>query len=350
MRRHRDARIDEARGIATLLVVVFHAVKAEPSLAPTLFYQVNETLTYVRMPLFMIVTGYLLGTRDPPGGVGAQLRSLRPWIVRIAWPLVTVTACCVAIHHARGEAWPIGRALLFGIWHLWYLQALILLKIAYVALDAWRRPTAPQMIALSIAAALFAHSGIADGLTFFSFDRAIDLLPFLLFGAWVGRTPAVLDRTLLFRLFYVVAAALIVQRLTLYGDSPSWSRTSWAAMLIGAGAGLFVLNHAPRSGALSLVGRYGFPIFLWHLPWFVVVEHLIIPCGLSAMPGVAVRVAAGLLMPAIVARWARSWRSVSIVPVGAAAPRRRRPEAAEPTRSGYGSPLRRFAPGMNHPC
>ncbi|WP_445192664.1 acyltransferase family protein [Sphingomonas sp. Tas61C01] len=351
MRIDRGARIDEARGIATLLVVTFHATRAEPNLAASLFYQANDALTLVRMPLFMIITGYLLGTRATTVSVGAALRSLRPWIVRVVWPLVTVTIVCVAILHGRGEPWPIARALLFGVWHLWYLQVLILLKIAFVTLDARWRPGAAPMIGLAIAAALLAWSGVAGRPTLFSLNRAVDLLPFLLFGAWIGRGSTALGPALLPYSLYAMAAVLVVQHLIAGADSDGWAPTSIPAMLVGAAAGLFVLDHAPQSAMLSLIGRYGFPVFLWHLPWFVAVEQVVIvPAGLSGMPGVGCRLVVGIVMPAVVARWAREWRVVSAIPIGLPAPRRRLPPRLDPTMSGYRSPLRRFASGMNHPC
>lgn len=342
----RDARIDEARGIGTLLVVIFHATRAEPTLAPTLYYQVNEALALVRMPLFMIVSGYLLGRQAS----SALRKSLRRWVVRVAWPLVTVTICCVALLHIRGEPWPIARALLFGIWHLWYLQALIVLKIAYVAFDARCRPNQTQQIGLAVAAALLAWSGFADRLTLFSIARAIDLMPFLLIGAWLGRNPGVLAGGAPTGLLYVVAAALLV--LLILGPTDlRWARTSPIELLIGAGSGLFILQHAPRSALLSTIGRYGFPIFLWHLPWFVAVEDLVLaPTGLTGLPAVACRVFAGLLLPAIVARSVRGWPPGFAIPIGGAVPPRRLPSSAEATGSGYRGPFRRFAPGMNHPC
>ena len=182
MRTGGAASIDASRGIATLLVLLHHAIAAEPVLSASTFAAVNDALGLVRMPLFMIVTGCLLGAR-PPGGRGDRLYRLRKAIVRLVWPMIMVALTGVLLLRAQGVDWPIASALLLGSWHLWYLQALLWLKLAYAALDAVWRPSADQLIALSLAASLVAQIDVATGMVLFSLGRAVELLPFLLFGA-----------------------------------------------------------------------------------------------------------------------------------------------------------------------
>ncbi|HEX8420263.1 MAG TPA: acyltransferase family protein [Sphingomonas sp.] len=350
MRTGGAASIDASRGIATLLVLLHHAIAAEPEHSASTFAAVNDALGLIRMPLFMIVTGYLLGSR-PPTDLGERLHRLRKWIVRLVWPMITVALAGVLLLRAQGIDWPIASALLLGSWHLWYLQALICLKLAYAALDTVWRPSAEQLIALALAAALIAQIDVAAGMVLFSLDRAVELLPFLLFGAWVGRKPSVLDARALPYLLYAVALAALVVRFAGHGAVPPLSRTSWMAMLAGAGSGLWLLRHAPRFGALELVGRYAFPIFLWHLPWSVAVDLLLLgPCHIAGTLAVAIRVAAGLMLPALVVRGVLASRLVPIVLIGDAAPKRAPQILLDPLPAGYRSALRRFAPGMNHPC
>ncbi|WP_375422489.1 acyltransferase family protein [uncultured Sphingomonas sp.] len=350
MRTGGAASIDASRGIATLLVLLHHAIAAEPVLSASTFAAVNDALGLVRMPLFMIVTGCLLGAR-PPGGGGERLYRLRKAIVRLVWPMIMVALTGVLLLRGQGVDWPIASALLLGSWHLWYLQALIWLKLAYASLDTVWRPSADQLIALSLAASLVAQIDVATGMVLFSLGRAVELLPFLLFGAWVGRKPSVLDARALPYLLYAVALSALVVRFAGHGAAPPLARTSWMAMLAGAGSGLWLLRHAPRFAALELVGRYAFPIFLWHLPWFAAADLLLLgPCHIAGALAVAIRVAVGLLLPALVVRGVLASGVVPIVLIGDAAPRRAPQKLPQTPAAGYRSALRRFAPGMNHPC
>lgn len=57
----RSDRIDETRGIACLLVLAFHAIGSEPGLGRSSWVYFADSLHFVRMPIFIAITGYLYG-------------------------------------------------------------------------------------------------------------------------------------------------------------------------------------------------------------------------------------------------------------------------------------------------
>jgi peptidoglycan/LPS O-acetylase OafA/YrhL len=88
----RNLEVDTLRGIACVLLVLFHVVGDTPAVGLRIpeghWLQVfNEALAYIRMPLFSFISGYVYGFRPYQGNAPAFVKGK---VRRLLLPLITV--------------------------------------------------------------------------------------------------------------------------------------------------------------------------------------------------------------------------------------------------------------------
>ncbi len=292
--------IDEVRGFAAILVVAFHAIASEPSLFHSVWGYFVASLSYVRMPLFIAVTGYLYGaqrSRRPLSFAGWEKRTRR-----IVPPFLLATVVCWVLSAPTDHAFNISVGLIFGAWHLWYLQALAVILLVMTMIDVVVRPTDAQLWLLVVAAFLLAALDPLTGFGWFSIDRALYLLPHFLAGGAIGAMPQIINHRPTRMVIYALGLiGVILQQLSYWGYIPLWSRQSLVAGAIGVTSFVFVARHMGQNETLRRIGAYSFPIFLWHLPVSSVISGLLLRrIDIERQLAVLVKIGVGVVVPIIV--------------------------------------------------
>lgn len=154
----RDGRIDAIRFVCFCLVVVLHLVSSamltafEPSIAV-------DAVTRVAVPVFFMITGYLMAARPRPAGDVIALYARRLGLAFLFWVGVyyLINWLVLPLDQRDHRGWhlyeEIGDLLLSGgiAYHLWFLPALFLsVALFRLALAAFG-----VRVALLISAALF---------------------------------------------------------------------------------------------------------------------------------------------------------------------------------------------------
>jgi acyltransferase len=303
-RSERDPRIDAAKGVAMILVVLGHA-KGIPSWFTILAYSFH-------VPLFFVLSGWLSHRRD-----GYTLRKLLDTLMRTllvpyvfffllayGYWLLTRNIGEKAQRWGQLPWWdPLG-GLLSGIGPqlyvhpaLWFLPALFVAALAYQLL---RRRWQPQTIALlSLPLALaWILAFPATGLRLpFALDVLPVALPYYAIGAVAG-SGAPLPRSL--RVGCIAAVVVAMPWLWL-----AWSNgrvdinqlrfgaSAWkflAASLLGTSVVLLASPLAARSALLRWMGRNTLLILCTHILVFFVLSGIASLAGLfpdGAKPGAA---------------------------------------------------------------
>lgn len=271
----KDAGIETLRGIAILLLVVFHATTTLRDHAATdlgWFGRLNDNLAYVRMPLFTVISGYVYALR--PVSKERLSDFARGKARRLLLPLIFVGGGFALM---RGVDW----GDLWQVWalpyeHFWFLQAIALVFIIVVALElggVLQRPVgwAAALIAagglqIAFVAAAEANPAIGEASRVFSVQGAIYLLPYFLLGVgllrysnaarhgWLG--------VLAFGLVVAGYAAAGAAGKATGGIAPS--RLSLVALCVGLGACFLLVRWRRPWTPLAKLGHYAYPIYLLH--------------------------------------------------------------------------------------
>ncbi|WP_185829193.1 acyltransferase family protein [Sphingomonas ginkgonis] len=320
---HADARaslrVDTLRGIACVLLILFHAV-AEVRLAKPMaldgLARANEFAIFLRMPLFIFLSGYVYAARPVEGR--QALRFLQRKARRLLVPLAFVTLLTLGLratfgHGSFGNLAPdFVAAIAQPSYQLWFVEALFLIFLALAC--------GMQRLLHSVAGCLLLIAAVAVGEVFgtstirlFSVGQAIHFLPYFVTGVLAfglidaNGTP---PRTRL-----LAGAALLLIGLLRSAQLRGLEIDS-AATSIGALLSLLIM--APVSSWLTWIGRRSMVIYLYHA--------LVLAAFTRVLPGPPAAVLAqvmvlAVLLPIMVEMAAERWLPVVLPLLGGRAHR-----------------------------
>lgn len=315
-------RVQVTRGIACILLVLFHVVGGNPNdglriADGTITRQILDVLIYIRMPLFAFISGYVYALK--PLDPAAPRPFLQGKLRRLALPLLSVTTLFYLVALARAPV-PAGEAVA-GLLHAyffsyeiyWFLQAMLLIFLILPLLERyllghWQGTAIAVLIA-------FALTVPAEPLDFLSINGAMFLGPFFFIGIAARRflgafTP---KQTIILALVLCAALALHIHNVATMPPHMGARRGTILSLVIGGLAPLLLVAHAPRIALLAKIGHASFAIFLFHI-FFVVGARLLLGrlgidnLAVHLIVGLAAAIAGPMLLQSILVRWKVSRR------------------------------------------
>lgn len=310
-------RVQVTRGIACVLLVLFHVVGGNPDdglriADGTITRQILDVLIYIRMPLFAFISGYVYALK--PLDPAAPRPFLQGKLRRLALPLLSVTTLFYLVALARAPMLPgaatagLLHAYFFSYEIYWFLQAMLLIFLILPLLERyllghWQG----TVIAILIA---FALTVPAEPLDFLSINGAMFLGPFFLIGIAARRffgafTP---KQTTLLALVLLAALALHIHNVATMPPHMGARRGTLLSLVIGGLAPLLLVANAPRIGLLAKIGHASFAIFLFHI-FFVVGTRLLLnrfgidDLAAHLIAGLFAAIAGPMLLQSALLRW-----------------------------------------------
>lgn len=315
-------RVQVTRGLACLLLVLFHVVggKADDGLRiadASLGRQILDVLLYVRMPLFAFISGYVYTLKPlDPARPGPFLQGK---LRRLALPLLTATTIFYLTALARAPQPPADAVL--GLLHAyvfsyeiyWFLQAMLLIFLLLPLLERFLLHSAAGCAAAVLAGFLLTVP--AEPIDFLSINGAAFLAPFFFIGIAARRFIGTLSPTWTLALLAVliVAFALHIHNVATLPPHMGARRGTWLSLLIGGITPLLLVAHVPRIALLARIGHASFAIFLFHI-FFVVGARLLLGrlgidnLAVHLIVGLAAAIAGPMLLQSILVRWTVSRR------------------------------------------
>jgi len=284
----KDLSVEALRGFALVLLVGFHAVgptmtpETEASAIVNLLAHIGEGLSFVRMPLFTVISGYIYARRPVARGdsnrflTGKARRLLIPMVV-----VVVVTLALRALSEPDGlEIWGVVKALpesiLWRFEHLWFVQSIFLVFVVVTALELnGQLANRTRWAAITGAAAAGAMFPIS--VTFFSLDGALYLLPFFLLGLGLNRFyGGTVPSSLLATAGVVTVVGLTLQQVALAG----WldldvDRASPLGIMVGLATATLLLAFRQPVGVLAKLGGFSYTVYLYHLIGMAIASRLL---------------------------------------------------------------------------
>jgi glucan biosynthesis protein C len=276
-----SARVQALRGIACMLLVAFHAIGASaasglqvPDDSPWRTF--TNLVVHLRMPLFTFLSGFVYGLR--PLGPGEAWEFSAKKLRRLGVPLIVAATVFYGLHTAMhhpvpslSHAWTI---YVFPYWHLWFVQALMVVFALLVVLESIGALSTFSRFAvvLGLAVALYVVAPFQTR-NVFSCYSATYLLPFFLCGLGAHRFRGVLQSRR--ALIATVLCFFLAQGLHTYvvltrtvGPIEPVDQRSVLNLAIGVSAGLAALQLLPRARLMERIGGSSYAIYLYH-PLFV---------------------------------------------------------------------------------
>jgi len=267
-----NLRLETLRGLACLLLVVYHVIGADPAhglrVADGLVRWVNDGLAYLRMPLFTFLSGLVYGLRPfSLATAGDSQAFLQGKARRLLLPMLFVgTAFALLQALTPGTNSSIGPWYLLHVQpvaHFWFVESLFWVFVGVWALERWRLMRSARGMAAVLALSVLVYLNIR-GVAWFGLEGAIYLTPYFLAGLAASRfeltaslagTGTKLGLALL-ALVCMVALGLPV---------PNPDRRTLLILVTGLALCLWTLSWAWTNPRLASVGRYSYAIFLFHV-------------------------------------------------------------------------------------
>jgi surface polysaccharide O-acyltransferase-like enzyme len=309
-------RVQVTRGLACLLLVLFHVVggKADDGLRiadASIGRQILDVLLYVRMPLFAFISGYVYALKPlDPARPGPFLQGK---LRRLALPLFSATTIFYLVALARAPMPPADAAL--GLLHAyvfsyeiyWFLQAMLLIFLLLPLLERFLLHSAIGC-ALAVVIA-FLLTVPAEPLNFLSINGAAFLAPFFFIGVAARRFIGTLRPSWTWALLAILTVAFALHAYNVATMPPHMGarRGTILSLLIGGITPLLLIAHAPKIALLARIGASSFAIFLFHIFFIVAMRMALQKIGIDAfaihlITGLAAAIAGPMLLEAVLAK------------------------------------------------
>lgn len=277
----RDERLDIARGIAIVAIVVVHVFRGLYN-AGLVDHAATATVDLLVGPWCLAVFAFVGGTFVPRAvqrrGTASYLRERVVWLtfVYLTW---TVLQGAIQLATSRSTNSPTSLTAVLAVWHplghLWYLPFLAVVTVVFVPMRPWVRGHGAWVFGLAAAVSVgfWGYDGGYVG------TQGLPLVVFFVAGMIIGseRTKAALDRfrrstaALVSGVTLAVATTLSVAGVaippTISFDIRTVSTTALGiTVAVVTSAAILLLSHAMRSASLlALLGRRSLDIYLAHI-------------------------------------------------------------------------------------
>lgn len=314
-----SVRVQTLRGIACLLLVAFHTVGSSaasglhvPNYSP--YREFTNLFVHVRMPLFTFLSGLVYAYRPLRAGHALQFSGKK--LRRLGVPLIVAATLLYCLHSAMHHPVPplqqMWTIYVFPYWHLWFVQALLLVFAALVVLESLGALATLTRFMMSFALSLALYSyGPFESQNVFGLHNATYLLPFFLWGLAAHRyrdllrlRPVLIATVLCFAVTQGVHTYIVLTR-ALPPIDPVQSR-SGLGLLIGLSASLCAVQLLPRVRLMEKIGGSSYAIYLYH-PLFIAAMLFVAGArvGTSTSLLFVLAGAAGITGPMLLERGAR---------------------------------------------
>ncbi|MFC0205073.1 acyltransferase family protein [Novosphingobium soli] len=271
-RNDRD-RIDTVRAIACLLLVSYHVIGYTPDAGlkvpvGTWLRILNDTLGYVRMPLFTFLSGVVYASH--PVRRGSMTPFLTGKVKRLLIPMMAIGTLTILVQDAlNGKLGPstLEPLLLLPLYafaHFWFLQALFLVFVLVMLLERLELLSTPARAGAAFLLSIVPFALPEAWLTpLFSLHKAAYLLPFFLAGLYVARFSADVHQISAASLTLILvsgAACAVALMLPSIAAAEATGR-----LLVGIAAAILLLRVTSAIPLLAWIGSHSYSIYLWHI-------------------------------------------------------------------------------------
>ena len=282
--KSRNLQIDTLRGIACILLVAFHTVGYDADqglkIGSGFYRDINNTLLYIRMPLFTFLSGIVYSYKPFSGNTSAFIkgkfrRLLIPML--IVGTLFAFTQHLIPGTNSNFENWYLLHIIPVG--HFWFIGSIFLIFMVMIPLEKNKRlESKNSFIIVFIIATLLFLANI--DVIYFSISGAIYLFPFFLSGVALQRFSLIHYINNKARLL-IISAVTLMFLLVFMNILPSNSNRNIIDLILGilACGSLIFINF--KSTFLAKIGFFSYSIYLYHVFFTAGIRIILQQSGVS---------------------------------------------------------------------
>lgn len=263
-----NMRIQTLRGLACLLLVLYHVVGDDPGtglrVQDGMLRWFNDGLAYLRMPLFTFLSGLVYGMRPFHGDsraflLGKARRLLVPMLV--VGTLFAIAQGLAPASNGTPGAWYLLH--LLPVAHFWFVESLFLIFVVIWVLECGNLLSDMISLLLVLLQSCAVYL-LIRGPHWLSLDGAIYLMPYFVGGLIVSRLSlAAFLANPWVRLCLGVVAIVAVASMGVPEANPD--RRTLAMLLSGLSLCLLCLGSGLVLPWLARLGPYSYSIYLFHV-------------------------------------------------------------------------------------
>jgi len=274
--KDKDNSIETIRGLACIFLVLYHVVGENNHSGlnvsnDSVIRYLNDSLAYIRMPLFTFLSGYVYALR--PFNVNMSwVKFIKGKSRRLLFPMLTVGTFFAIIQSVtpgannglHGHEWLTLHIL--PVAHYWYLESLFIIFIFIVLLekiDAFKN-LFRFFIVMMIFSIICSYCYLPK---YFGLSGAAYLMPFFLFGMGSKRYKLYIDKKNTPIAFVLFIATFLVAQLSMLGVGVlnHISKTSIMAILMGCSFCFLLVKSKMYNTYLVKIGGYSYSVYLFHV-------------------------------------------------------------------------------------
>lgn len=314
--------IETLRGLACLLLVLYHVIGADASLGLRVedgpVRWLNDGLAYLRMPLFTFLSGLVYGLRPFAGNsraflVGKVRRLLIPML--FVGTLFAVLQALIPGTNSAVGPWYLLH--IRPVAHFWFLESLFWVFLVIWLLERWNliREVKGYLLALTLACALYLT---VRGWFMLGIEGAIYLMPYFLFGLAFSRFPLKPYLTSAWvRWGLLMLAAVAVISMGMPVSNPD--RRTVAMLAVGMSLCMLSLSLVRVVPGLAAIGRHSYAIYLFHVFFTAAVRIALNLAHIKLLPiDILLGLAIGLAGPIVLDRIASRFKWPALLLLGKA--------------------------------
>lgn len=314
--------IETLRGLACLLLVLYHVIGADASLGLRVedgpVRWLNDGLAYLRMPLFTFLSGLVYGLRPFAGNsraflVGKVRRLLIPML--FVGTLFAVLQALIPGTNSAVGPWYFLH--IRPVAHFWFLESLFWVFLVIWLLERWNliREVKGYLLALTLACALYLT---VRGWFMLGIEGAIYLMPYFLFGLAFSRFPLKPYLTSAWvRWGLLMLAAVAVISMGMPVSNPD--RRTVAMLAVGMSLCMLSLSLVRVVPGLAAIGRHSYAIYLFHVFFTAAVRIALNLAHIKLLPiDILLGLAIGLAGPIVLDRIASRFKWPALLLLGKA--------------------------------
>jgi surface polysaccharide O-acyltransferase-like enzyme len=312
--------IETLRGLACLLLVLYHVIGADASLGLRVedgpVRWLNDGLAYLRMPLFTFLSGLVYGLRPFAGNsrvflVGKVRRLLVPML--FVGTLFALLQALIPGTNSTVGPWYLLH--IRPVAHFWFVESLFWVFLVIWALERWNllREVNGYLLALTLACALYLT---VRGWFWFGIEGAIYLMPYFLFGLAFSRFPLkhyLANPWVRWGLLALATVAVIWMGMPV--SNPD--RRTVAMLAVGMSLCMLSLSLARVVPWLAAIGRHSYAIYLFHVFFTAAVRITLNLVHIKFMPlDILMGLLIGLAGPILIDRVASRFKWPALLLLG----------------------------------
>lgn len=261
-------KIDTLRGLACVLLIAYHVIgfNAETGLklSEGALRDINDTLVFIRMPLFTFLSGLVYAFRPFSFGGG---RFIYKKVRRLLFPMLSVGTIFALLQaftpgaNSKEIEWLTLH--IKPVAHFWFIESLFIVFIFVLICEKLNLfDRFDKFIYVFIFSIMLYISPVNSD--YFSFSGFVYLLPYFLFGMSLVRFKFSVNMShigrlglLLFLIFFITLVSK--------GTFPYFEQRSLSSLISGCLSCLILLIVGIRFKPLAWIGSYSYSIYLFHV-------------------------------------------------------------------------------------